>query len=68
MSRSGGDSVKAYLMTTGTVFGLITLAHIWRVIEEGRHLATEPFFVLLTVSTAVMCGWAWRLLRLLPRS
>jgi hypothetical protein len=54
-------------MTTGTVFGLITLAHILRVIEEGRHLATEPWFVLLTVATAVMCGWAWRLLRLLPR-
>ena len=60
--------MKAYLMTTGTVFGLITLAHILRVIEEGRHLTTEPWFVLLTVATAVMCGWAWRLLRLLPRT
>jgi hypothetical protein len=60
--------MKAYVMTTGTIFGLITLAHIWRVIEEGRHLATEPFFVLLTVATAAMCAWAWRLLRLLPRT
>jgi hypothetical protein len=60
--------MKAYVMTTGTIFGLITLAHIWRVIEEGRHLATEPWFVLLTVATAAMCAWAWRLLRLLPRT
>src|SRR5437660_144612 len=28
------NSMKAYVMTTGAVFGLITLVHIWRLIEE----------------------------------
>ena len=31
--------MRAYVMTTGVLFGLITLAHVWRVIEEGRGLA-----------------------------
>jgi hypothetical protein len=31
--------VKAYVMTSGAIFGLITLAHVWRVFEEGTRLA-----------------------------
>ncbi len=60
--------MKAYLITTGTVFGLITLAHIWRVQAEGLHLATDPVFLGLTVLTAVLCFWAFRLLSRLSRS
>jgi hypothetical protein len=60
--------MKAYVMTTGAVFGLLTLAHIWRVIEEGPHLATQPFWVLITVAAAVLCLWAVRLLWRPPRS
>jgi hypothetical protein len=56
--------MKAYIMTTGTVFGLITLAHLLRVVEEGPRLASDPFFVLLTVLSAALCLWAWRVLRL----
>ncbi len=60
--------MKAYVMTTGAVFGLITLAHLLRIIAEGPHLVTEPSFVLLTVAAATLCLWAWRLLRLTTRS
>jgi tellurite resistance protein TehA-like permease len=59
--------MKAYIMTTGAVFGLITLAHIWRVIEEGPRLAREPWYVLLTIATAALCLWAFRLLWRSPR-
>lgn len=55
--------MKAYLITTGTVFGLITLAHIWRALVEGPHLAKDPVFVLLTVATTALCFWAFRLLK-----
>jgi tellurite resistance protein TehA-like permease len=55
--------VKSYVITTGSVFGLIVAAHVWRAIEEGPHLATEPSFVLLTVAAAALCLWACRLLR-----
>ena len=54
--------MKAYLITTGTVFGLIVLAHMWRVFAESPHLATDPVFVLLTVAAAGLSFWAWRLL------
>jgi hypothetical protein len=60
--------MKAYVVTTGTVFGLITLAHIWRAFAEGPHLARDPVFILLTVAAAGLCFWAWRLLRHLSRS
>jgi hypothetical protein len=54
--------MKAYVMTTGTIFGLITLAHIWRAIVEGSHVATDPFFVVLTIAAAALSLWAGRLL------
>ena len=54
--------MKAYLRVTGTIFGLITLAHIWRVLAESRQLATDPWYVLLTVLSAALCIWAFRLL------
>jgi len=60
--------MKAYVTTTGAVFGLLTLAHIWRVFAEEPHLATDPWFVLITVTSAALCFWAWRLFRLSSRS
>lgn len=60
--------MKAYLLTTGTVFALITGAHIWRVIAESSRLARDPWFVVITVLTAGLSAWAWRLLRLSSRT
>ena len=60
--------MKAYLITTGTVFGLITAAHIWRMFAEGSHLATDPVFLLLTLLAAGLSFWAWSLLRRSPGS
>lgn len=56
--------MKAYVMTTGVVFGLLTVVHIWRIIAEGPHLAMDPWFVLITIATGALCLWAVRLLRL----
>ena len=60
--------MKAYIMTTGAVFGLLVVAHIWRVIEEGPALAKNPWHIVITVAAAALCFWAWRLLKLIPRS
>jgi hypothetical protein len=60
--------MRLYVMTTGVIFGLITLAHIWRVIEEGSRLTTEPWYILLTAITAALSIWAVRLLWRRPRS
>jgi hypothetical protein len=55
--------MKAYLITTGTVFALVALAHVWRVIGESSSLAVDPWFVSLTVLCVAMSGWAFTLLR-----
>jgi hypothetical protein len=44
------------------------LAHVWRVIVEGTHRATDPVFVLLTLLAAGLSAWAWRLLFRLAQS
>jgi len=59
--------MRVYVMTTGSVFGLLVIAHLWRAIEEGAHVATDPVYVLITAAAAALCLWAWRLLRLTPR-
>ena len=63
----GRTPVKAYVMTTGTVFGLLTLAHLWRMIEE-RQMATQPWYILITVAAGALCLWAWLLVRRSSRS
>jgi hypothetical protein len=60
--------MRAYVMTTAAVFGLLTLVHLLRIIVEGRQLATNPLYVLITVAAASLCLWAWRLLWLSKRS
>ena len=58
--------MRAYLWTTGTVFGLVTAAHVWRILAERPSLARAPWYVLLTLAAAGLALWAWRLLRRLP--
>jgi len=60
--------MKTYVTTTGAVFGLLTLAHLWRIIEEWPHLAKDPWYLLITAAAGALGLWAWRLLRLARRS
>ncbi len=64
--------MKAYLITTGTLFGLFALAHLWRTIVEWPSLSTDRWFILhgpgISLIGAGFCFWAVRLLRHLPRS
>jgi hypothetical protein len=59
--------MKAYVVTTGTVFGLLTVAHLWRIAEEGAHVVRDPWFLLTTVTAASLCLWSWRVLRAASR-
>jgi hypothetical protein len=58
--------MKAYLITTGTVFALIVGAHIARGVAEGWYVLEDPWFIGLTLLAAGLSGWAWRLLWRLP--
>ena len=55
--------MKAYVATTGVVFGLIVLAHIWRAIEEGSHVVKSPPFIAITLLAAGLAVWAGAVLR-----
>lgn len=55
--------MKAFLWTTGIVFALITVAHIWRVVAESTALARDPWFILISLVAAGLSVWSFRLLR-----
>jgi len=60
--------MKAYVVTTGVLFGLLVVVHLWRVIEEGPGPARDPWFLGITVIAGALCLWAWRVLRILRAS
>ncbi|MEO5816258.1 MAG: hypothetical protein ABIT20_13365 [Gemmatimonadaceae bacterium] len=53
--------MKAYVMVTGAIFGLLVVAHIWRMIDENAQLATDPAYLAITVTAGALCLWAVRL-------
>ncbi len=54
--------MKAYVLTTGALFGLITIAHVWRMVVEPP-LATAPWYILITAAAAALGLWALLLSR-----
>ena len=54
------ERMRVFLVTIGTVFALIVVAHIARIAAEPG-MAREPWFWLLTIVAAALSGWAWRL-------
>ena len=52
--------MRAFLITAGSVFGLLVVVHIIRIFAEP-HLASDPWYWLITVAAAALSLWAWRL-------
>jgi hypothetical protein len=55
--------MKAYVITTGVIFALLTAAHLLRMIIENPGLAETPWYVAITLATAALSIWAFYLLR-----
>ena len=59
--------MKTYLVTTGMLFGLMAVLHVWRAVAEWPSAGVAPGFVLgMTALVAVpglLSWWAWRLVR-----
>ncbi len=51
--------MKTYLITTGLLFAVIALLHIWEIVDRGHFVIEDPIVVLAAVGLAV---WAWRLM------
>ena len=58
--------MKRYLWVTGVLFGLLTVVHVWRMFVESK--ARDPWFVLITAISALLCVWAFGLARSKARS
>ena len=50
--------MRYYITTTGIVFGLLFLAHLARIWEEGVYLVSSPVFAITTVGSIGLCIWA----------
>ena len=55
--------MKAYLITTGSLFALLVASHVLRFITEGGALR-EPMLWVVTILAAGLSFWAFRLLLL----
>ena len=59
--------MKAYFVTTGMLFGLMAVVHVWRAIAEWPHSTVGLGFVLEMAGLIILPGalswWAWRCLR-----
>ncbi|MGO9200337.1 MAG: hypothetical protein ACLQM8_07325 [Limisphaerales bacterium] len=59
--------MKAYLITTGILFGLLAVLHVWRAVVEWPRPTADAGFALLMVALVAVPGvlswWAWRLLQ-----
>ena len=59
--------MKAYLVTSGSIFVVILFAHIARVVVEGVGVISEPIFALSSLIAVALSLWAFRLVRQLPK-
>ena len=59
--------MRTYLATTGILFAIVAVAHLWRATIE-RNLVRDPWFVLLSVLAAALSIWAFTLFRRAPRT
>lgn len=55
--------MRAYVITTGIIFALVTVAHFARMVMEDARFAADPFYLALTAATAALAVWAGYLLR-----
>ncbi|HYT73082.1 MAG TPA: hypothetical protein VEK78_16975 [Gemmatimonadales bacterium] len=57
--------MRAYVITTGVIFSLLVVAHVWRIVAEP-HLATDPGYILITLAAGLLSVWAGLVLRRSP--
>jgi hypothetical protein len=54
--------MRAYVIATGSLWALIAVVHVWRVMVEP-HLASHLWYLVLTLAAVALAVWAWRVLR-----
>ena len=52
--------MKAYVYTTGILFAVIMVGHVWEVIDRSHLFVSDVVIIALCAGLVV---WAWRLAR-----
>ena len=55
--------MRAYVATTGVLFALLAVLHVWRAFAESATLAQDPWYLAITVLAAGLSVWAMAVLR-----
>ncbi|MFL5541495.1 MAG: hypothetical protein ACJ8J0_21085 [Longimicrobiaceae bacterium] len=55
--------MRAYVVTTGVIFGLLTAAHLLRMFTGNPGPGETPWYIAITATTAALSAWAFYLLR-----
>ena len=58
--------MKAYVTTTGVLFALLVVLHVWRAFAEGGSEFKSPIYIASTVACAALAIWAWRVRSKIP--
>ena len=53
--------MKTYLAVTSALFALLTVVHVWRIVAESGTPVRDPWFMLTTAISALLCIWGSRL-------
>jgi len=59
--------MKAYVITSGALFALLVLVHVWRAGVEGPRMFSDPVFLIFTILALAMSVWAGVVLRSLRK-
>ncbi|HEX8849750.1 MAG TPA: hypothetical protein VF761_09495 [Gemmatimonadaceae bacterium] len=55
--------MRVYVATTGVLFALLAVLHVWRAVAESASLAHDPWYLVITLAAAALSIWAMVVLR-----
>lgn len=55
--------MRVYVATTGVLFALLAVLHVWRAVAESASLARDPWYLVITLAAAALSIWAMLVLR-----
>jgi hypothetical protein len=60
--------MRAYVITTGLLFGALAALHVFVVVERWRALTADPWPAIALVLAGALAVWAGRVLRAAAKS
>ncbi len=55
--------MRLYVKVSGTLFAVLAIVHVARIVVENMALARDPAYLALTALAAALSAWAFASLR-----